>query len=166
MITTTGEYALRAAVYLAQHLGQPRTTVQIAEGTLVPQGYLSKIMQQLVKAELAHSQRGLHGGFVLARDPSRVSVLEILAAVDSAPQRIRKCPLGLPGHVKLCPVHRLVDDSVAQVERAFAAADLHSLSQSARGIKPLCDVNKEGTPRHNENPTTETRRHGEKRGMG
>jgi Rrf2 family protein len=140
MITTTGEYALRAAVYLAQHIGEPQTTAFIAEGTKVPAGYLAKIMQQLVRADLVTSQRGLHGGFLLAREPRLISVLDVLRAVDSAPERIHKCPLGLPGHLRLCPVHKLVDDSVAQVEKAFAAADLEMLSRSARGVKPLCEV--------------------------
>lgn len=139
MITTTGEYALRAAVFLAQHGEQPQTSALIAEGTKVPQGYLSKILQQMVRAQLIASQRGLHGGFVLARTPEEISVLDILRAVDSAPGRIRQCPLGLSGHKTLCPVHRLVDDAMARTEKAFAASTLRELSRSARGVKPLCE---------------------------
>lgn len=138
MISTTGEYALRAAVYLAQHRDDPQTSALIAEGTKVPQGYLSKVLQSMVKAELITSQRGLHGGFLLARAAADISVLEVLKAVDAAPQRIKKCPLGLPGHTKLCPVHRLVDESIAEAEKAFGKADLESLSRSARGVTPLC----------------------------
>ena len=139
MISTTGEYALRAAVYLAQHVGEPQTTVIIAEGTKVPAGYLSKILQQMVKADLINSQRGLHGGFVLAKSPGDISVLDILRSVDAAPERIHKCPLGIPGHMKLCQVHKLIDESMAVIEQSFAAADLETLSRSARGVKPLCD---------------------------
>ncbi|MCC7391669.1 Rrf2 family transcriptional regulator, partial [Candidatus Sumerlaeota bacterium] len=101
MISTTGEYALRAAVFLAQHHPDPQTTAQIAAATKVPSGYLSKILQAMVRREVIHSQRGLHGGFTLVQDPKDTAVLNILAAVDAEPQRIRKCPLGLRGHVKL-----------------------------------------------------------------
>lgn len=142
MISTTGEYALRAAVFLAQHAGEPQTSALVAEGTKVPQGYLSKVLQSMVRAELITSQRGLHGGFVLARPAARISVLDVLKAVDAAPARIRKCPLGLTDHVKLCPVHRLVDQAIAESERAFAKADLESLSRSARGVTPLCTTDK------------------------
>lgn len=138
MISTTGEYALRAAVCLAQHADEAMTSAMIAEATKVPQGYLSKLLQAMVKAGLITSQRGLHGGFVLAKPAGDISVLEVLAAVDAAPQRIRKCPLGLVGHTRLCPVHKLVDESIAETERAFARADLASLSKSARGVTPLC----------------------------
>jgi Rrf2 family protein len=139
LISTTGEYALRAAVFLAQHHPEPQTTALVAEGTKVPAGYLSKIMQSMVRAELIHSQRGLHGGFTLVREPRKISVLEVLAAVAAAPERIRKCPLGLKGHVSLCPVHSLVDEAVAHAERAFARANLEELSKSARGSQPLCE---------------------------
>ena len=43
------------------------TTEAIAKLTRVPQGYLSKVLQSLSKAGLVHSQRGIGGGFVLAR---------------------------------------------------------------------------------------------------
>jgi Rrf2 family protein len=142
MISTTGEYALRASVFLAQYEGAPQTTVQIAEATQIPRGYLSKVMQSLVRADLVNSQRGLHGGFVLARPASQITVLDILAAVDAAPERITKCPLGLKGHTSLCPVHRLMDEAIAQVEKAFRSADLAALSRSVRGVKALCEPKK------------------------
>jgi Rrf2 family protein len=139
MISTTGEYALRASVFLAQNHPEPQTTAIIAAATKVPAGYLSKILQSMVRARLVSSQRGLHGGFVLVKDPSKLNVLDVLKAVDSAPQRITKCPLGLKGHVKLCPVHRLMDEAVAHSERAFSGATLLELSRSASGITALCD---------------------------
>ncbi len=140
MITTTAEYALRAAVCLAQHHPDPQTTALIAEGTKVPPDYLSKILQSMVRAGLIGSQRGRHGGFTLVREPARITVLDVLASVDAAPQRIRKCPLGLKGHITLCPVHKLVDEAVAHSERAFSSANLEELSKSARGSVPLCEA--------------------------
>ena len=139
MISTTGEYALRAAVHMARNEGAPQTASLIAEATKVPQGYLSKIMQSLVKGGLVKSQRGLHGGFVLSRPASEISVLDVLKAIDAAPQRITRCPLGITGHKGLCPLHRLVDEAVANTEKAFAASDLETLSRSTRGISALCE---------------------------
>jgi Rrf2 family protein len=60
----------------------------------VPAGYLSKVLQSLGRAQLVNSQRGLHGGFTLARAPSELTVWEVIQAVDPL-QRIRSCPLGL-----------------------------------------------------------------------
>jgi len=143
MISQTAEYGLRAAVFLAQHHGSPKTTAEIAEATLVPAGYLAKVMQSMVRHNLVGSQRGLGGGFHLLRDPDDISVLDVLRSVDSPLQRLEKCPLGLKSHVKLCPVHKLVDDAISHVEEAFRSASLGSLLRSTRGVKPLCEATAE-----------------------
>lgn len=146
MISTTGEYALRAAIFLAQHHPEPQTTSVIAANTKVSPGYLSKILQAMVKAELIHSQRGLHGGFTLVKEPGELGVLEVLDSVGSAPQRITKCPLDLKGHVELCPVHRLVDEAVAAAQCAFGKATLADLTQGTRGSGPFCDNESKSRP--------------------
>src|SRR5689334_8673752 len=106
MISQTAEYALRAITHLAFNAGAPQTNKQIAESTRVPMPYLSKVLQAMTRAGLVHSHRGLHGGFTLARSAARVSVFEVIEAVDPL-QRIRTCPLGLAAHgVNLCPLHR------------------------------------------------------------
>lgn len=146
MISQTAEYALRAVVFLAQHHGTPRTAHEIAEATKVPQGYLAKIMQALAKRSLVHSQRGLGGGFILTREPGEISVYDVLVAADTPPQRIHECPLGLKGHVALCPVHKLMDDAMARIEEGFRAASIGQLLKSTKGSKPLCDVDKLAAP--------------------
>jgi Rrf2 family protein len=76
-------------------------------------------MQSLARAELVVSQRGLHGGFRLARPTDQLCVYDIVQAVDPI-QRITKCPLDLPQHSKnLCKLHQRMDDTLAQVELVF-----------------------------------------------
>src|SRR5215470_527471 len=105
VLSQTVEYALRAAVYLADQAPSARTTEQIAEATRVPHAYLSKVLQSMARGKIVTSQRGLHGGFLLARQPDQISILEVVNAVDPV-QRIRECPLGFPAHgVNLCPLH-------------------------------------------------------------
>ena len=67
MFSQTLEYALRIVVYIAGAGGKPATTRQIALATHVPESYLSKVLQGLSRGGLVSSQRGLHGGSVLAR---------------------------------------------------------------------------------------------------
>lgn len=119
MISQTTEYALRAIVDLAFYHGTPRTTAAIAEATQVPAGYLAKILKDMSRRDLIRSQRGPNGGFTLERDPSSMTVYDVLAAVDP-PQRIRECPLKLEAHRhQLCPLHQRLDDAMAMVETAF-----------------------------------------------
>ncbi len=140
MITQTAEYGLRAAVFLAQHVGTPKTNVEIASATRIPAGYLAKLLQAMGRHGLVEGRRGLGGGFQLARDPDSITVLDVFAAVDSPLQRIEKCPLGLKTHRELCPVHRLVDDALATVERALGQATLGELVRSTASVPPLCEV--------------------------
>jgi Rrf2 family protein len=140
MFSQTAEYALRAVVSLADSGGQPLTTQQISELTRVPPDYLSKVMQALGRFGLVESQRGKHGGFKLARAASRVTILDVLDAVDPLP-RIRSCPLHLKGHGRqLCPLHRRLDDAVSTVEKAFAATPISDLLQPQSEVRPLCAV--------------------------
>jgi Rrf2 family nitric oxide-sensitive transcriptional repressor len=137
MISQTAEYALRAIVYLADQ-GEARTTQEIAKATLVPPSYLSKVMQSLSRAQVVRSQRGLHGGFTLAKAPDELTVWDVIEAVDPI-QRIRTCPLGLKAHVKLCPLHRRLDDALALVENAFRESTVGDLLREPTTSKPLCD---------------------------
>ena len=140
MLSQTVEYALRAAVYLADDQAtHPRTTEQIADITKVPQAYLSKVMQGLARAGILKSLRGIHGGFVLARPISEVTILEVVNAVDPI-LRIRTCPLGLSSHgVNLCPLHRRLDEALASVENAFASTTLAEILAEPTSSVPLCD---------------------------
>ena len=141
MFSQTAEYALRAVAYLASQTGEPRTVQQIAVVTKVPTGYLAKVMQALSRAELVHSQRGLGGGCTLLVPPDRLTVLDVVQAVDPI-RRIRRCPLGLAGHVNLCPLHRRLDQAIALVEDALrqsTIAELLAEAKPSHGIPiPLC----------------------------
>jgi Rrf2 family protein len=118
---------------------EPRTVKQLAAVTKVPEGYLSKVMQSLSRAGLVRSQRGLHGGFTLERDPRELSILEVVNAVDPV-NRIETCPLGLPSHGRhLCPMHRRLDDATALVEKAFSESTLAELLGEPGGRRPLCE---------------------------
>jgi Rrf2 family protein len=140
MFTQTSEYTLRVVVFLASIGNNVATTRQIAAATHVPEGYLSKILQILSRAGIVSSQRGLHGGSVLARDPTTLSVYEVMQVVSPL-QRIHTCPLGLASHgTNLCPVHRRLDDAMALVETALRASMVAELVTSSPVDIPLVQI--------------------------
>lgn len=139
IFSQTVEYALRAAVWLADH-GEGQTTQEIAEATKVPPSYLSKVLQNLRRAGIVHGQRGVGGGFTLARPPVEISILDVVQAVDPI-ERIRTCPLGIPSHgANLCPLHRKLDDAIGHVSSAFATTTLAELVAPRHRLKPLCPL--------------------------
>lgn len=139
MLSQTVEYALRAATYLAATPKQSRTVDQIAAATHVPVAYLSKVLQQLVRGGIVASRRGIGGGFMLARPPERLRILAIVQAVDPI-ERITTCPLGLVAHGRrLCPLHRRLDNALAEMEKAFAASTLAEILAEPTQSVPLCE---------------------------
>jgi Rrf2 family protein len=140
MFSQTAEYALRVVVYLASLEGKPATIPQIAAATRVPQGYLAKVMQSLGRAGLIRSQRGLHGGSVLARPAKEMTVYDAMQAVDPI-QRITSCPLGIESHgINLCPLHRRLDQAIAMVQKAFQNSSIAEMVSSSSDSGPLCPV--------------------------
>ena len=142
MFSQTAEYALRAVVSLADHDEGPLTTQQISLATQVPLDYLSKVMQALGRGGLVESQRGKHGGFTLSRPAHRITILDVLNAVDPLP-RIRSCPLRLKAHARhLCPLHEKLDHALATVERAFSGSLISDLLADDSSVRPLCGAGK------------------------
>lgn len=139
MFSSTLEYALRAVTWLAARPGEGMTAQRIAEATQVPEDYLSKVLNLLVRGEVLTSQRGRNGGFQLARPAAEISMLAVVNAVEPI-QRISKCPLGLRAHgVRLCPLHRRLDDAYALVEEAFGRTTLEELVADNHSREKLCE---------------------------
>jgi Rrf2 family nitric oxide-sensitive transcriptional repressor len=139
MLTQSVEYALRAAVFLARE-GEPRTTAQVAAATQVPPAYLSKVLQGLSRAGIVRSQRGIGGGMTLVSKPADLTILDVVNAVDPL-QRIETCPLGLLEHgVKLCSLHRRLDNALKSVEDAFRHSTLADVLADPNPSVPLCGV--------------------------
>ena len=89
------------------------------------------MLRTLVRAGFISAQRGLHGGFLLACDPHRVSALQVAAAVDPL-KRIHSCPLKLAAHrASLCALHRRVDAALARAEALLTATTLAELAGQA-----------------------------------
>ena len=82
-VSTRGDYACRALLSLALHGGDTPTSVRdIALRTGLPQPYLEQILLALKGAGLVRSKRGVGGGYVLARPPEKLTLGQVVAAVD------------------------------------------------------------------------------------
>lgn len=138
MFSQTTEYALRAVAHLSHHHPAPRTSAQIAAATRVPADYLSKVLKDLGRTGVVTAKRGLHGGFSLVKSPAHVTVFEIVQHTSPI-GRIERCPLGLKAHAngRLCPLHRLLDDALATVERSLRAVTLQDLADASPDRSPL-----------------------------
>ena len=83
---------LRCLLFLVEHRGRLATKSEIAKSVNAPDLFVAKILQRLVKANVLVSVRGIHGGFSLAREPSAISLLDVLGA-SQASLAFRPCVL-------------------------------------------------------------------------
>ena len=84
-ITQKSKYALRATLELAVRFGHgPVSIGEIAKAQAIPARFLEAILAQLKRAGLVESRRGNEGGYVLARDPARISVGDVLRVVQGS----------------------------------------------------------------------------------
>ena len=133
MISQTAEYSLRAVACLARQSEVPMTARQVADAVCIPAGYLAKILQTLAKAGVVTSQRGLNGGFLLARRPEELTLLDVVRVADGS-HRITACPLNIPAHgPELCPRHRRLDEAAAHVEQMLASVTIADVL-----AQPMC----------------------------
>jgi Rrf2 family protein len=131
--STSIEYAIHGLVYLAAKGSQTSTLVsEVAESIKVPESYLRKVFQLLSRSGLVSSQRGAHGGFTLARGPERITLKDVVEAIDgslplySCLKVKRKCP-----SEERCPV----SDAFEEARRRMAEVlDATTVSDLAQGI--------------------------------
>ena len=81
-LTRAGEYAVRCVLYLASQ-GQSLLISRkiVAEYFDIPDKFLAKIAQQLVRAEIIEIKQGARGGYLLVRDPADLTMLEVVEAI-------------------------------------------------------------------------------------
>lgn len=139
MLPKTAEYALRTVTCLANAPDRPESADVLAAQTKVPRRYLHKVLQDLVRGGLLTSRPGPGGGYLLVCHPDETSILDVINAVAPL-ERIRHCPLGLPSHTKLCPLHKELDRAYAATEEAFRRVTIGAIMRSKSDIIPLCDV--------------------------
>ncbi len=92
-VTKATAYALHALMYMVRHITQlPVTTGSIAKGEGIPPGYLAKIFHRLTKARLVRGVKGRKRGYVFARPPEEISLLEIIEVMEGE-SLFYDCPL-------------------------------------------------------------------------
>jgi Rrf2 family iron-sulfur cluster assembly transcriptional regulator len=148
-LTTRGRYAVMAMVELAARAAaEPELPVSLAEVAAAQQlslCYLEQLFVGLRRAGLVISARGPHGGYRLARPAARVSVADVLAAVDE-PLDVTRCASGAPGCLAdtvgspaRCRTHELweaLGQHVRLFVRSVTLADV--LAGDVRGVaQPL-----------------------------
>ncbi len=141
MLSTTAEYALRMMIALAEAEGRPLTSEQLSRRTDVSPDYAVKILQQLGRAKFVRAQRGRGGGFRLACDPAKTTLLDLVRVIDPL-DRINRCPLGRVEHEgRLCALHASIDRAIEVLHEQLHSYTLADLLEDERGT--MCATDEE-----------------------
>ena len=97
IIRRNTDYALRAAVALAEHYGTTLSAGKISAIEQIPYQLTCKIMQRLHKTGLVKSTMGPKGGFTLSKDPGKITLSQITQATQG-PLCLSRCL----SHTKIC----------------------------------------------------------------
>lgn len=135
-ITRASDYAVRVMIHLAS-LPEGSTVRQseISRATDVSGHFLSKVLQQLVRARFIRSQRGAGGGYALATPAANVSLLDVVQAMEG-PVRLNQCIE--EGHScerkAWCPAHQIWAEAQAAITNVLGSASMASLAAQAQSM--------------------------------
>ena len=126
-VSKTAAYCLHALMYMVRHITQlPVTTNTIAKAEGIPPGYLAKIFQKLVKTGFVKSVKGRSRGYVFARPPEEISLLELFELIEGGPLfddcLLRHCECG--GTPQNCCIYAKWLSATKKINQLFAETSL------------------------------------------
>ena len=127
------DYGLIALKHLAQHNEESVSAREIAGQYRIPAELLAKILQRLARKGLLVSQQGTHGGYLLARDPSKISIVDVVEALDG-PIGITPCERGSAcEQMELCSVRDPLMGLRAKMVRVLGDTSIYELAARSLG---------------------------------
>jgi Rrf2 family protein len=78
------DYSLKALLMLADRFpaAEPTRVEEIAETQGIPENYLRRLLIELKRGGLVASQKGPSGGYMLARNPARISMADVVDIIE------------------------------------------------------------------------------------
>lgn len=139
IITRATEYAIRAVLYMAcQPQGEIIFKKDICRAQEITPAFLTKILQPLIKEGIVGSQRGVGGGFYLAKPAAEINLFDIVKTQEG-PLHLNQCLIkdGNCGREFFCPVHGAWKEIRSELMAALSRYDFASLAARQREMPPL-----------------------------
>jgi len=138
VISKSGEYGLRALLYMAAHRGSQEfvSIREMAEELDISFHFLTKILQSLTQKGMLQSYRGPNGGIGFLIPPEDILLSDLIRALEGE-DFFDKCLLGLPGcgERQPCPMHNYWKTVKESLKEEFETTTLADLGQSTRQKK-------------------------------
>jgi Rrf2 family protein len=127
-LSKKADYGLIALKHLALHADTSVSAREIAKQYRIPGELLAKILQKLARKGLVVSHQGTHGGYILARDPSKISIVDVIEALDG-PIGITPCERGSTcEQMERCSVRDPLANVRAKMVRVLGDTSIYELA--------------------------------------
>ena len=129
-LSKKADYGLIALKHLAMHADESISAREIAAQYHIPAELLAKVLQKLARKGLLVSQHGMNGGYVLARDPARISIVDVVEALEG-PISIPPCEKGDDcQQLQTCSVRDPLLKIKAKVVRILGDTSIYELAMN------------------------------------
>ncbi|MBF0553782.1 MAG: Rrf2 family transcriptional regulator [Nitrospirae bacterium] len=141
IINRDTDYAVRCVLLMSGNHGKTFVIGEIAKQKAIPESFLAKILQKLTRAGIVESIRGAKGGFVMAKDPRDITLLDVVEAINGKIV-INKCTTAEDRCVLMhdCPTFPLWFEIKQMVEQRLRQYEFATLAKkyeaSATGKTP------------------------------
>lgn len=135
MLSNSSKYAIKAVLFLALNASEKNKVMakDISQPINVPQAYIAKLLQGLVKEKIVSSVRGPKGGFYLDETNLNRSVMDIVNVIDgekklnSCIMSLEKCHEGKP-----CPLHHVLTASRSHILNSLKTKTIEDLVKEVK----------------------------------
>ncbi|HEY7600277.1 MAG TPA: Rrf2 family transcriptional regulator [Candidatus Limnocylindrales bacterium] len=133
-LTRRADYAVRAMLCLARAGGERLSGPTIAATTGSPPRFVTQVMGDLVAAGLVRATLGRSGGYRLAKSARRISILDIVGAIEGDARR-RTCVLRAAAcrGDRACEVHEIFSSAQDALLERLAMVTLASAAAGPNG---------------------------------
>jgi Rrf2 family cysteine metabolism transcriptional repressor len=118
LINKDTDYAVKALLYVARQDKKRVSASELARDLKIPYPFLRRILQILNAKRIVKSVKGKGGGFILARPPERIYLMDLIKALQG-PVRLAECVLNpnACAGVRTCPLRK----RILKLQKSFVA---------------------------------------------
>lgn len=136
-LTRAADYALQAIFFLSTKAPNGEASAdEIARQLKLPSSFLKKILQRLSTTGILRSTKGYEGGFSLLRPSDRLSMLDVIEAING-PIRLNVClhGPGLCSRQATCTMHPVLREAQSALRNVLSAWTFDRLAREGQPIE-------------------------------
>ena len=142
-LTHAADYAIRSVMYIASMPeGRPVLRSEVARVEKISPSFMAKLLRLLVRGGVLKSSRGVHGGFILAKEAAEISLLDIIEAMEGPIQLVPCLPdASKCEHSPRCPASSVWEHIQEQMTLVLGDTSVENLiSTWRRNGRPVAPV--------------------------